>query len=220
MDPRHRDRNAFIRVCSGRFERGMKVTNARTGRSIALNYSSETFGRQRETLDEAYPGDVVGIVGAADLQVGDTVYQGEELRFPPLPTLAPEHFIRIRNSDARRHKQFNRALEQLAEEGVMHVLTQDGGRDPMPVLGAVGRLQFEVAIERMKTEFGVDVLVDETNWKLARRTDEAGAEAIRSDNLADVRTRTDGVVFALFTSQFQVDRLERDRPELTLDRMV
>jgi len=220
MDPRHRDRNAFIRVCSGQFDRGMKVTNARSGKSIALNYSSETFGRQRETLDEAFPGDVVGIVGAADLQVGDTVYQGDDIRFPPLPTLAPEHFIRIRNSDARRHKQFSRALSQLAEEGVMHVLTQDGGRDPMPVLGAVGRLQFEVAIERMKTEFGVDVLVDETEWKLARRTDEAGAEAIRNGNLADVRTRTDGITFALFRSQFQAERLEREHPEITLDRLV
>ncbi len=220
MDPRHRDRNAFIRICSGRFERGMKVVNARTGRPISLNYASESFGRQRETLEEAFPGDIVGIVNAADLQVGDTVYEGEEVRFPALPTLAPEHFIRIRNADARRHKQFNRALSQLAEEGVIHVLTQDGGRDPMPVLGAVGRLQFEVAIERMSTEFGVEVLSDETNWKLARRTDEAGAEEIRKGGLAEVRTRTDGMVFALFTNQFQVERLERDRPELRLDRLV
>jgi peptide chain release factor 3 len=220
MDPRHRDRNAFIRICSGRFERGMKVTNARTGRPIALNYASETFGRQRETLEEAFPGDVVGIVGAADLQVGDTVFQGEEIQYPPLPTLAPEHFIQIRNADARRHKQFSRALSQLAEEGVIHVLTQDGGRDPMPILGAVGRLQFEVATERMATEFGVEVLSDETRWKVARRTDEKGAEEITKGGLADVRTRTDGMVFALFTNQFQVDRLEREKPEIRLDRLV
>jgi peptide chain release factor 3 len=90
----------------------------------------------------------------------------------------------------------------------------------MPVLGAVGRLQFEVAIERMKTEFGVEVLVDETSWKLARRTDTAGAEAIRTGNLTEIRTRTDGVEFALFSSQFQVDRLEREHPEILLDRMV
>jgi peptide chain release factor 3 len=220
MDPRHRDRNAFIRVCSGRFERGMKVVNARTGKPIALNYASETFGRQRETLDEAFPGDVVGIVNAADLQVGDTVFEGEPVRFPELPTLAPEHFIQIRNADARRHKQFSRALSQLAEEGVIHVLTRDGGRDPMPILGAVGRLQFDVATERMSTEFGVEVLSDETNWKLARRTDEAGAEEIRTSGLAEVRTRSDGMIFALFTSQFQVERLERDRPGLRLDRLV
>ena len=220
MDPRHRDRNAFIRICSGEFERGMKVSNARTGRSIALNYSSETFGRRRETLDRAFPGDIIGIVGAADLQVGDTVFLGDEVRFPPLPSLAPEHFIRIRNADARRHKQFSRALSQLAEEGVIHVLTQDGGRDPMPVLGAVGRLQFEVAIERMKTEFGVEVLADETSWKLARRTDEEGAATITAKNLADVRTRTDGTIFALFTSPFQAERLEREYPDMRLDRTV
>ena len=220
MDPRHRDRNAFIRICSGKFTRGMKVINARTGRPLALNYASGTFGRQRETIEEAYPGDVVGVVGAADLQVGDTIFRGQELRFPPLPTLAPEQFIRVRNADARKHKQFNKALEQLAEEGVIHVLTQDGGRDPMPILGGVGRLQFEVATERMETEFNVKVNVDETDWKLARRTDEESAREMREGRLAELRTRSDGVLFALFTSQFQHDRLARDKPHLTLDRMV
>jgi len=220
MDPRHRDRNAFVRICSGKFTRGMKVLNARTGKPLTMNYASGTFGRQRETLEEAYPGDIVGVVNAADLQVGDTIYQGTEVRFPPLPTLAPEHFIRVRNADAQRHKQFNRALEQLAEEGVIHVLTQDGGRDPMPIFGGVGRLQFEVAIERMQTEFGVEVRTDETEWKVARRTDEASAEEIRKGSLADVRTRSDGVLFALFKGQFQLDRLAQNKPDLTLDHMV
>ena len=220
MDPRHRDRNAFIRICSGKFTRGMKVFNARTGKPLALNYSSGSFGRQRETLEEAFPGDIVGVVNAADLQVGDTVFQGDPLRYPPLPTLAPEHFIRIRNANAQKHKQFNRALSQLAEEGVIHVLTQDGGRDPMPILGGVGRLQFEVALERMETEFGVQVNYDETDWKLARKTDEESAEEIRDNRLAELRTRTDGVQFALFTSQFQHDRLVREKPHLTLDHMV
>jgi len=220
MDPRHRDRNAFIRICSGQFSRGMKVTNSRTGKPLTMNYASGTFGQQRETLEEAYPGDIVGVVNAADLQVGDTVFQGEDIRYPPLPTLAPEHFIRIRNADAQRHKQFNRALEQLAEEGVIHVLTQDGGRDPMPILGGVGRLQFDVALERMETEFGVKVRFDETDWKVARRTDEDSAEVIRAGNLAELRTRSDGVLFALFPSQFQLDRLVAAKPELLLDHMV
>jgi peptide chain release factor 3 len=220
MDPRHRDRNAFVRICSGRFTRGMKVVNARTGRPLTMNYASGTFGRQRETLEEAYPGDIVGVVNAADLQVGDTIFQGKELRYPPLPTLAPEHFIRVRNADAQRHKQFNRALEQLAEEGVIHVLTQDGGRDPMPIFGGVGRLQFEVAIERMEVEFGVKVKTDETEWKVARRTDEPSAEVIRSGSLGEIRTRSDGVLFALFKGQFQLDRLAQAKPELTLDHMV
>jgi peptide chain release factor 3 len=90
----------------------------------------------------------------------------------------------------------------------------------MPILGAVGQLQFEVAIERMSTEFGVEVLSDQTRWKLARRTDEESAEVITRGGLADVRTRTDGMVFALFANQFQVERLERDKPELRLDRLV
>ena len=90
----------------------------------------------------------------------------------------------------------------------------------MPILGGVGRLQFEVALERMETEFGVLVNHDETNWKLARKTDEVSADEIREKNLAELRTRTDGVVFALFTSQFQHDRLVREKPHLTLDHMV
>jgi len=142
------------------------------------------------------------------------------VRYPPLPTLAPEHFIRVRNADAQRHKQFNRALEQLAEEGVIHVLTQDGGRDPMPIFGGVGRLQFEVAIERMDTEFGVKVKTDETEWKVARRTDESSAEEIRKGNLAEIRTRSDGVLFALFKGQFQLDRLIQNKPDLVLEHMV
>lgn len=220
MDPRHRDRNAFIRICSGMFSRGMKVTNSRTGKPLTMNYASGTFGQQRETLEEAYPGDIVGVVNAADLQIGDTVYQGEDIRYPPLPTLAPEHFIRIRNADAQRHKQFNRALEQLAEEGVIHVLTQDGGRDPMPILGGVGRLQFDVALERMETEFGVKVKYDETKWEVARRTDDEGAKEIRSKGLADVRTRTDGVMFALLENEFRLIRLQQNHPDLTLDRSL
>lgn len=220
MDPRHRDRNAFIRICSGMFSRGMKVTNSRTGKPLTMNYASGTFGQQRETLEKAYPGDIVGVVNAADLQVGDTIYQGEDVRFPPLPTLAPEHFIRVRNADAQRHKQFNKALDHLAEEGVIHVLKQDGGRDPMPILGGVGRLQFDVAIERMETEFGVKVKFDETNWNLARRTDEAGAEKITSGNLAEVRTRSDGMLFALFESKFQLGRLEANHPDLVLDKSI
>jgi peptide chain release factor 3 len=131
MDPRHRDRNAFIRICSGEFTRGMKVTNARTGKPLTLNYASGSFGRQRETLEEAFPGDIVGVVNAADLQVGDTVFMGEPIRYPPLPP-GPEHFIQIRNANAQKHKRFPGALATCRD--CDHVLTQDGGRDPMPIL--------------------------------------------------------------------------------------
>ncbi len=171
MDPRHRDRVAFLRICSGRFERGMRATNARTGRPFTLAHAHELFGDERAVIDVAYPGDVVGVVNAADLRVGDTLFLGDPVRFPPIPTLAPEHFVTVRNRDSTRHKQFRRGLSQLADEGVIHLLRRDASADPTPVLGGVGPLQFDVAIDRLRNEFGVSVGVDPTPWKVARRTD-------------------------------------------------
>ena len=138
MDPRHRDRVAFLRVCSGRFERGMRATNARTGRPFALTHAHEVFGEDRAVIDTAYPGDIVGVVNAAELRVGDTLYLGAPVRYPPIPTLAPEHFVTVSNRDATRHKQFQRGLGQLAEEGVVHLLRRDPAADPTPVLGGRG----------------------------------------------------------------------------------
>jgi peptide chain release factor 3 len=220
MDPRHRDRVAFLRVSSGRFERGMKVTNARTGRPFTLAHAHEVFGDDRVVLDEAFPGDVVGVINAADLRVGDTLYLDEPVAFPPIPTLAPEHFVTVRNRDATRHKQFHRGLEQLAEEGVVHLLRRDPGADPAPVLAAVGPLQFEVAVARLEHEFGVVVGLDPTNWKLARRTDKRGSEILRASRHADVLYRSDGTFMALFTSDFMLNRFEGLHPDVLLERML
>ncbi|MDP9386014.1 MAG: peptide chain release factor 3, partial [Actinomycetota bacterium] len=220
MDPRHRDRVAFMRVCSGRFERGMKAVNARTGKPFAMAHAHEVFGDERAVLDEAFPGDVVGVVGAGDLRVGDTLYLDEPVDFPPIPTLAPEHFVTVRNRDASRHKQFHRGLGQLAEEGVVHLLRRDPVADPTPVLAGVGPLQFEVAVDRLDREFGVTVGLDPTPWNVARRTDAAGAEALRSARQAEVLHRSDGTHLVLFTSEFALDRVARDHPGVVLDRML
>ena len=154
MDPRHRDRIAFMRICSGRFERGMRAVNARTGKPIALAYAHELFGQDRTVVDDAYPGDVVGIVNATDVLVGDTLYLDEPVRFGAIPTLAPEHFVTIHNRDPGRRKQFHKGLEQLDQEGVVHVLRR--GDEPSPILAAVGPLQFEVALERLSTRIRRD----------------------------------------------------------------
>lgn len=220
MDPRHRDRLAFVRVCSGRFERGMRATNARTDKPFALAHTADVFGQERETLDEAFPGDVIGVVNAADLRVGDTLYTGERVEFPPIPTLAPEFFMTVRNRQATKHKQFHRGLAQLAEEGVVHVLRRGDGPDPMPVLGAVGPLQFEVTVDRLQREFGVEVALDPTSWKLARRTDAAGAEILRADRQADVLIDGDGVPLALFSSEYLMQRFAREHPEVKLDKLL
>ncbi|MDP9377354.1 MAG: peptide chain release factor 3 [Actinomycetota bacterium] len=220
MDPRHRDRLAFVRVCSGRFERGMRATNARTGKPFALAHTADVFGQDRETLDEAFPGDVIGVVNASDLRVGDTLYSGDPVEYPPIPTLAPEFFMKVRNRQATKHKQFHRGLAQLAEEGVVHLLRRGEGPDPTPVLGAVGPLQFEVTVDRLQREFGVEVALDPTNWKVARRTDAAGAEVLRADRHADVLIGGDGVPLALFTSEFLLERFAREHPEVMLDKLL
>ncbi len=129
MDPSHRDRIAFARICSGRFERGMSVTNQRTGRDLTTKYATTAFGPDRETVDEAFPGDVVGLVNASGVQLGDTLfdagYAGLSVEFPPIPRFSPEVFARARPLDNGRFKQFRKGLAQLDEEGVVQVL-----RDP------------------------------------------------------------------------------------------
>ena len=220
MDPRHRDRVAFLRICSGRFERGMRATNARTGRPFTLAHAHELFGDERAVIDVAYPGDVVGVVNAADLRVGDTLYLGDPVRFPPIPTLAPEHFVTVRNRDSTRHKQFRRGLSQLADEGVIHLLRRDASADPTPVLGGVGPLQFDVAIDRLRNEFGVSVGVDPTPWKVARRTDADSGRALSRMADVDVLHRSDGALMALFTSDVRLERVQREHPQLVLDRLM
>jgi peptide chain release factor 3 len=221
MDPRHRDRVAFVRVCSGRFERGMRVTNARTGRSLALSHAHEVFGQERAVLDEAFPGDVVGVVFGGDVRVGDTLFVGPEVRFPPIPTLTPESFVTISNRDVGRHKQFHRGLEQLDQEGVVHVLRREHTQDPVPVLGGVGPMQFEVAVERLRTEFGADVRTQMLPWTAARRTDKEGASKVLADaGSTDVLVRGDGTQLAVFPNRFVLDRFAQRHPSVRLERLI
>jgi peptide chain release factor 3 len=218
MDPRHRDRIAFLRVCSGRFERGMRAANARTGRPFALNHAHELFGQDRAVLEEAYPGDVVGVVNAGDLLVGDTLYVEEPVRFPRIPVLAPEHFRTVHNRDSGRHKQFRRGLAQLDEEGVIHLLRREHSGDPVPVIAGVGPMQFDVAVERLAAEFGVKVRLEPLNWTIARRTDETGARTILARaREAEVLVRSDGTPLALFRSEFMLRRFAEDHPGVVLD---
>ena len=144
MDPAHRDRIAFMRVCSGVFERGMAVTRAASGKPFATKYAHSVFGQDRSTVDIAYPGDVVGLVNATALRVGDTLYADQAAVFPPMPTFAPEHFAVARPVDLSRSKQFRRGIAQLDEEGVVQVLVSDVRGDQAPVLAAVGPMQFDV----------------------------------------------------------------------------
>src|SRR4051794_28057812 len=220
MDPSHRDRIAFIRVCSGRFERGMVATHGPTGKAFATKYAHTVFGQERETVEEAFPGDIVGLVNATDVRVGASLWADEPVVFPTIPSFAPEHFARIRVRDTGRFKQFRRGIAQLDEEGVVQVLRDADLGEQSPMLAAVGPMQFEVAVHRLENEFGAPVELSPTSYQLARRTDAAGAEALRGMRGARVMLRADGTILALFESQYWVQRLEQEQPDLLLERLV
>jgi peptide chain release factor 3 len=220
MDPSHRDRIAFIRVCSGRFERGMVATHGPTGKGFATKYAHTVFGQERETVEEAYPGDVVGLVNATDVRVGDSLWVDEPVVFPTIPSFAPEHFARIRVRDTGRFKQFRRGIAQLDEEGVVQVLRDADLGEQAPMLAAVGPMQFEVAVHRLENEFGAPVELSPSNYKVARRTDPDSATALRSMSGVAVLERADGSLLALFESPYWLARVEAEQPDLTLDRLV
>lgn len=220
MDPSHRDRIAFVRVCSGRFERGMVVTHGPTGKPFATKYAHSVFGQERETIDEAYPGDVIGLVNATDVRVGDTLWSEQPVTFPPIPSFAPEHFAVARTRDTGRFKQFRKGIAQLDEEGVVQVLRDKETGEQAPMLAAVGPMQFEVAVHRLENEFGAPVELSHTNYKLARRTDEASAPALRAMSGVTVLERSDGALLALFESPYWLQRVESEQSHLTLDRLV
>jgi len=216
MDRSHRDRLAFARICSGRFERGMTLTVARTGKPFATKYASTVFGAERSTVEEAFPGDVVGLVNATDLRIGDTLYEGEPVRFPGLPVFAPELFTNVRPLDTGRAKQFRRGLEVLEEEGVVQVLRDPDMGDASLVLAAVGQLQFEVFAHRLDSEFGAPVELMGSPYQAIRATDAASAERLRSIGGIRILRRGDGATVALFENRYRLQRLLTDEPELTL----
>ena len=220
MDPSHRDRIAFLRVCSGRFERGMVITHGPSGKPFATKYAHQVFGSERETIDEAFPGDVVGLVNATEVRVGDTLWLDRPVEFPPIPSFAPEYFSVARVRDTGRFKQFRRGIAQLDEEGVVQVLRDADQGDSAPVLAAVGPMQFEVAVHRLENEFGAPVELSPTNYKVARRTDRPSASAIQGQRGVRILERSDGTLMALFESQYWLERLEADNPDLVLERLV
>jgi peptide chain release factor 3 len=219
MDTGHRDRLAYIRICSGVFERGMVVTNASTGRPFATKYAQQVFGRDRETIETAWPGDVVGLVNAAALGVGDTLYVDRPVRYPPVTTFAPEHFAVARVADTSKYKQFRKGVDTLAGEGVVQVLTSERRGDGSPVFAVVGPMQFEVASHRMEHEFGARITLDQLPYSLAMRTDEASVPAILATSDTEVMQRADGELLALFTTKW-VMGMVRNKPGVTLEPLV
>ncbi len=219
MNNAHRDRLAYARVVSGTFERGMVVTHATTGRPFATKFAQAVFGRETSSIEYAEPGDIIGFVNAQALRVGDTVYTGDAIEYPPVPSFAPEHFMAASASDISRYKQFRRGIEQLDQEGVVQVLRSDLRGDQSPVLAAVGPMQFEVVEDRMNNEFGSPIRFTRLDYKVARITDAAGASALSGIRGVEVLQRTDGTHLALFVDQWRAGVTARDNPDLMLEEL-
>jgi peptide chain release factor 3 len=219
MDVAHRDRVAFVRVCSGVFERGMVATHAGTGKPFATKYAQSMFGRDRSTVDTAFPGDVIGLVNANALTVGDTLYEGQPVTYPRIPQFAPEHFAVARAQDSGRYKQFRRGVEQLEQEGVVQVLRSDRRGDQAPVFAAVGPMQFEVASHRMEHEFSAAITLDRMDFSVARRTDAATAAMLVEEHGTEVLQRTDGALIVLVTNAWRLRNIQANRPTAVLEAL-
>ncbi|NCC52396.1 MAG: peptide chain release factor 3 [Spartobacteria bacterium] len=168
MDPHHRDRIAFIRIVSGRFERNMSVIHTRTGKPVRLTNATRLFGQERETVDDGYPGDVVGIIGKSSFAIGDTLTEDPAIEYHEIPRFAPECFAYLENPSPADSKRFRKGLEQLLQEGVVqHFELRDATRSA-PLLGAVGPLQFEVVQHRLRDEYGAQSRLESAPWTITR----------------------------------------------------
>jgi peptide chain release factor 3 len=218
MDPLHRDRMAFIRVCSGRFEKDMQVHSPRLGRSIRMTRPHRVFARERETVTEAFPGDVIGVTNPGLFAIGDTLCAGAALQYAPIPRFAPERFAVLNNRSIAKHKQFHKGLTQLVEEGVVQLLYDSESLRREPILAAVGELQFDVVRARMAAEYNVETDVEHLAYVAARWpgcSPEVLAETRLPSAVRRVRDADDRPVL-LFTSPWELAFVERDRPQLQL----
>ncbi|HYN90231.1 MAG TPA: peptide chain release factor 3 [Ardenticatenaceae bacterium] len=206
MNPQHRDSVAFVRVCSGRFERDMVVEHARTGKPVRLSRAQRFFAQERETVEEAYPGDVIGLPNPGVFAIGDTICTGTPVEFEPLPRFAPEHFARLSNRDTNRYKQFNKGLAQLEAEGALQVLYEPDAFRREPILAAVGRLQFDVVQFRLKSEYDVETTLEVLPYSTARIVEADPATIEKLPWGATLRTvDRDGRTMALFASEWSTN---------------
>ena len=215
MDPGHRDRIAFLRVCSGKFQRGMRVLHHRIGKEIALANATIFMAQDRTNIEEAYPGDIIGIHNHGTIKIGDTFSEKEPLKFTGIPSFAPEHFRRIRLKNPIKSKQLHKGLLQLAEEGTVQVFRPRGSSDY--ILGAVGALQFDVTSERLRAEYGADTVYEPAECVIARWVaceDPKRLRDFEESNSRYLAHDAEGHLAFLAPSQYRFERCLEEWPEV------
>jgi peptide chain release factor 3 len=206
MDPSHRDRIAFLRVCSGKFKRDMTVTHAQTGKRVRLSFSHKLFGQERETVDEAVAGDILGLVGHSEFQIGDTLADDNSILYREIPRFAPECFAFLQNPNVSNYKRFRGGLDQLLQEKVVQSFTLPKSAHAIPLLAAVGPLQFEVVQYRLKSEYNAESRLESAPWRMVRWLP-AGSQ---NPGCFDALNMTTGVAPALDSDSRPVVLIEHD----------
>jgi len=222
MDPKHRDRVAFVRICTGKFEKDMTVNHARTGKAVRLSRPQKLFAQERESIDVAYPGDVIGLNNPGVFAIGDTIYTGQKLEYEGIPYFSPELFATLRNPNPSKFKQFQKGVEELREEGAVHIMYSIDEAKRDPILAAVGQLQFEVVQFRLQNEYGVETLLEVLPYSVARWVT-GGWEALqlvgRLFNTTTVKDNM-GRPVLLFRNEWNCQQLAGDHPELQLSAIA
>ena len=215
MDPNHRDRIAFVRLCSGHFERGMKLTHVRSGKQMNVHNAVLFLAQDRELAEEAYAGDIMGLPNHGNLRIGDSLSEGEPLQFTGIPSFAPEHLQSVRADDPLRAKHLGKALEQLAEEGAARVLRPTIGTEW--IVGVVGVLQFEILADRIRTEYGLPVKFEPVGLYAARwveSDDPAALKKFLDETRASIAHDHNGDPVFLARNAWHLDRTQQDHPAI------
>tara|TARA_B100000965_G_scaffold186898_1_gene155948 strand:+ start:4308 stop:5945 length:1638 start_codon:yes stop_codon:yes gene_type:complete len=222
MDPKHRDRVAFVRICSGRFEKDMSVKHSRTGKTIRLSRPQKIFGQDREVVDDAYPGDVIGLNNPGMFSIGDTLYTGSHLEYEGIPCFSPEIFSWLRNPNPSAFKNFRKGVNELREEGAVQILYDIDESKRDPILAAVGQLQLDVVKHRLQSEYGVDSLLESMPYQLARWISEGWGALDKIGRIFNCKIVKDSWnrPVILFKNDWNLNQIIEDQPNLKLNKVA
>ncbi len=222
MDPKHRDRVAFVRVCSGRFEKDMTVQHARTGKQIRLSRPQKIFGQDRAVVDDAYPGDVIGLNNPGMFSIGDTLFIGPRVEFEGIPCFSPEIFSWLRNPNPSAFKNFRKGVNELREEGAVQILYDKDQSKRDPILAAVGQLQLEVVQHRLVSEYGVETRLEPMGYQVARWVKGGWPALDEVGRIFNCKTVQDAWLrpVLLFKNEWNLNQLKEDHPEMELNSVA